>query len=231
MLGVNLFFIPFTMAFDTDALLDKNRVMEFTFDIFFAINILLNFFTAFQQDIEWKYSLKEIGKSYIKSFFVFDCLSTIPTLVTYEDPNYYRFKALRYVRFFGLLKHINDILQKIFNRMGLNKQLIERIFYFFKLMLNLLFIIHILACIWCYIGRIGKGTWIDTKGQCDSFYSDYYEEVENCTGGDCGLSKPVGFEKNDIFNLYIIAVYWVITTLTTVGYGDYKGCTNNEYIF
>jgi hypothetical protein len=30
---------------------------------------------------------------------------------------------------------------------------------------------------------------------------------------------------------YITSIYWVVTTLTTVGYGDYKGFTTNEYIF
>jgi len=31
--------------------------------------------------------------------------------------------------------------------------------------------------------------------------------------------------------IYVSAIYWVITTLTTVGYGDYKGYTQQEYIF
>ena len=30
--------------------------------------------------------------------------------------------------------------------------------------------------------------------------------------------------------MYIKSVYWVITTLTTVGYGDYKGYTPVEYL-
>jgi hypothetical protein len=214
-LAVNLFYIPYTLAFDTDDILVGTRLMEFSFDVIFTINIVLNFFTAFQQDIEWKYNLKDIAKSYIKSFFVMDLLATIPGLVTFEDPDYYWVKAIRYIRFFGLLKHINDILQKIFNKMGLNKQLIERIFYFFKLILNLIFIIHILACTWCYIGRGEVDTWVGTRGNCDY--------------GDEDATLP--FDNDNIWNLYIVAVYWVITTLTTVGYGDFKGCTNNEYLF
>jgi hypothetical protein len=31
--------------------------------------------------------------------------------------------------------------------------------------------------------------------------------------------------------VYIAAIYWVVTTLTTVGYGDFKGYTVYEYIF
>jgi hypothetical protein len=30
---------------------------------------------------------------------------------------------------------------------------------------------------------------------------------------------------------YIIAVYWVVTTLATVGYGDFKGYNSDEYLF
>jgi hypothetical protein len=30
---------------------------------------------------------------------------------------------------------------------------------------------------------------------------------------------------------YITSLYWVFTTLTTLGYGDYFGTTTDEYIF
>ena len=38
-------------------------------------------------------------------------------------------------------------------------------------------------------------------------------------------------DLNDRYTVLITAIYWVITTLTTVGYGDYKGYQRNEYIF
>lgn len=37
--------------------------------------------------------------------------------------------------------------------------------------------------------------------------------------------------KSDDNTVYTTAVYWVITTLTTVGYGDIKGYTPPEYFF
>jgi hypothetical protein len=34
-----------------------------------------------------------------------------------------------------------------------------------------------------------------------------------------------------IAGVYIRAVYFIITSLATVGYGDFKGSTTNEYMF
>jgi hypothetical protein len=52
---------------------------------------------------------------------------------------------------------------------------------------------------------------------------DYSEESK-------GMNKP-DFDANNITAVYIRAIYFIITTLTTVGYGDFKGFTNNEYLF
>lgn len=32
-------------------------------------------------------------------------------------------------------------------------------------------------------------------------------------------------------DLYISSIYWAITTLSTVGYGDFKGYTTIEYLY
>jgi hypothetical protein len=72
-------------------------------------------------DIEWKDSLKDIAKAYLKSFFIFDVISTLPTLITNQNPTYYWFKLVRYVHFRKFLHLINHYLQKVFVKIGIGK--------------------------------------------------------------------------------------------------------------
>lgn len=69
--------------------------------------------------------------------------------------------------------------------------------------------IHILACSWIYIGKVVECSWID--GGCDA-------------GGFV-------LDNSNSETVYVTSFYWVITSLTTVGYGDYKGYTTVEYLF
>lgn len=62
---------------------------------------------------------------------------------------------------------------------------------------------HVAACIWVAIGTNNTGTWVD-----DGNFRDAGE-----------------------FTLYITSLYWVVTTLTTVGYGDIIGFTKIEYTY
>ena len=85
-------------------------------------------------------------------------------------------------------------------------------------MFYLVYVIHVLACFWILLGFLwnpDRSSWFINGGlPPKSFKGDnYYETFES------------------IAPIYIRAIYFIVTSLTTVGYGDIKGVTNYELIF
>lgn len=79
--------------------------------------------------------------------------------------------------------------------------MIYKIQYFMYIFVIMLVMMHMVACLWLYMGEAVDNSWIsNTMGLTD--------------GHDATRSTK-----------YISAFYWVVTTLATVGYGDIKGFT------
>lgn len=81
--------------------------------------------------------------------------------------------------------------------------------------MSVILLTHIFACMWIAIGKLDEDHWVinfmnhikEETGNQNLTYYDYYIEI------------------------YASAFYFVLTTITTVGYGDITGQTTTEYAF
>lgn len=72
-------------------------------------------------------------------------------------------------------------------------------------------LLHYTGSIWIYIG---------------SYRFENYEE-----GYLPWILANDDFKDMGMVELFIFSTYWVCTVITCVGYGDYTGSTNIEYLF
>ena len=107
--------------------------------------------------------------------------------------------------FYLYIDRIQVIEEYIFVKtINLRKELILTFQRFTQLLLYIILFVHISGCIWIWIGATNDDGWIKVKG--------YLLEKDGTT-------------------IYIASIYYIVTTLATVGYGDFTGSENNEMIF
>ena len=97
-------------------------------------------------------------------------------------------------------KRVSQIQQLIF------------IFFFF------IMLAHLAACLWVYMGFLDRDLPAEER--------ESWIYVNELYGND---GNGVAYTKSNAA-LYVFSLYWVFTTLTTVGYGDYSGGTTAEYM-
>jgi hypothetical protein len=115
--------------------------IELAIDIIQTIEIFLNFI---------KYS---ISSSYLQGYFVFDFIGTIPCLLFYNEQwPYYWLKVFRFIHIFRL-----TIPLKYFMHWALSKYSKKRqndLSGFTSLILFVVYISHLMACIWLFLGKM-----------------------------------------------------------------------------
>jgi hypothetical protein len=105
----------------------------------------------------------------------------------------------------NVYESIVTFFKDVMKRIGIEKSVKPT--FVFELFLYLLSVSHFLGCMWIYLGKVVEGSWIRRPDEL------------------------VTVDNNSDSDVYISSTYWVITTITTVGYGDIKGYTPEEYIF
>ncbi|XP_054779279.1 potassium channel AKT2/3-like isoform X1 [Prosopis cineraria] len=210
LVGYSAWVYPFEIGFLMSSPTHKLYIVDNVVDLFFGVDIVLTFFLAY---IDRSTQLlvrdsKQIALRYVSTWFIMDVASSIP----YEALGYL-FTGKRKV---GLTFFLLGILRlwrlrrvkQYFTR--LEKDI--RFSYFWVRCVRLLcvtfFIAHCGGCLYYLLAdvypHLGK-TWI-------------------------GSLNP-DFKETSIWIRYISAMYWSLTTMTTVGYGDFHAVNPMEMAF
>ncbi|GLT98480.1 hypothetical protein SLE2022_159840 [Rubroshorea leprosula] len=175
---------------------------------FFTVDIFLTFFVAYLDKTTYLLvdNPKKIAWKYGSSWLALDIISTIPSELAQKiSPkplrSYGLFNMLRLWR----LRRVSALFSRLEKDRNYN--------YFWircaKLICVTLFAVHCAACFYYLIAaryRDPAKTWI-------------------------GAALGENFLEQSVWNRYVTSIYWSITTLTTVGYGDLHPVNIREMIF
>lgn len=177
--------------------------------ILFIIDFFLNFFTEKICKNKSLITLKEIAIFYVKSWALFDLLALLP-LRFFGHPNAESFfKLLRIFKMKRLFEMLDvRIIAKIFIIFSNENTFRYRRFHQFlkaswdlvQVILAMTFFCFALACLWWYFSL-----WLDRNDVTKLSFIDKYD-----------------LHDRPISDQLIICMYFIFTTVLTVGYGDYS---------
>ncbi|XP_076823616.1 uncharacterized protein LOC143469711 isoform X1 [Clavelina lepadiformis] len=212
--GTKTYFIGNDSPTDTFSL-----VVDFLIEFVFISDIILTFRTTYVNKSGWVVvNSKDIATNYFRTWLFFDIIAALPvdtiSHIFQVDLSVQPMPMLKLVRLFRLIR--------LFHKA-------ERWFQYSAVVLIMLMlafglVAHWLACVWLHIG------W--KEFQLQPFRSNggvgWLHELSET------LQKPFysnGTGGPDVTSSYITSLYFTLSSLTSVGFGNVSANTNNEKIF
>ncbi|KAM4013403.1 voltage-gated delayed rectifier potassium channel KCNH5 isoform 4-T4 [Anomaloglossus baeobatrachus] len=218
--------VPYNVSFKTKQNNIAWLVLDSVVDVIFLVDIVLNFHTTFVgPGGEVISDPKLIRMNYLKTWFVIDLLSCLPYDIINAFENVDEgisslFSSLKVVR----LLRLGRVARKLDHYLEYGAAVLVLLVCVFGL------VAHWLACIWYSIGdyevideannTTKNDSWLYQLGI--SIGSPYRYNTSGTGQWEGGPSK---------YSLYISSLYFTMTSLTTIGFGNIAPTTDGEKIF
>ena len=218
------FVIPYRLAFVDEETAEWIAVY-YCIDFFFLIDLVICFFTSYKDDYRQVdvVSHKKICINYLTGWFLIDLMSVFPfdAIMTKSGGGnsnansllrvarigkiYKIIRLFRLLRILKLVKSNKKLVHHFSEKMKISNGLERLVFFSFFFLIFL----HVFACL-CVMVTILTGEFSEVKW------------IDSCAGFG---------ERFENLEQYICSMYFVLTTISTVGYGDIHPQNSIERLF
>ncbi|XP_018558715.1 potassium voltage-gated channel subfamily H member 5 isoform X1 [Lates calcarifer] len=218
--------VPYNVSFKTKQNNIVWLVLDSVVDVIFLVDIVLNFHTTFVgPGGEVISDPKLIRMNYLKTWFVIDLLSCLPYDIINAFENVDEgisslFSSLKVVR----LLRLGRVARKLDHYLEYGAAVLVLLVCVFGL------VAHWLACIWYSIGDYEVIDEVTNTIKMDSWLYQLAISIGSPYRYNAsGTGQWEGGPGKD--SLYITSLYFTMTSLTTIGFGNIAPTTDGEKIF
>lgn len=202
-----IIYLPYKIGFGTDSTWD---IVELVVDVFFLADVAVSFFLAVEnEDGSLCVDRREIACRYLRSWFFVDIVAAFPfSLLGFSNVSdvTHGVKTIKLLRMVKILRlyRIQKLYNWVIHHPAVHKPTLKLTWF----MLLLFMFSYISGCLWHFCGEIEEtdDSWIDR-------------------------AFGTGIRERSSSYKLLVSMYWSLTTLTTVGYGDISAQTSPEIIF